>query len=610
MHMKKQILLACLFIATFAMNARAEGEAATDSIFLGNCQGRGVSLSESNVNGGALFFPQSRMEAYKGNYVESIYIYMYYPSMVSNLQVFLSESLSEPYGSSFNAQVSRTGWNKIKLDTPYLIDGGDLYIGFTMEGSPVSFAIRQFEGQEYLLENGEWQPYGNDTYSIAMYGVVRGETLPLYDAAWDCRTPFGYALADEPIPIEGTVTNKGLATIHSLTFSYKYGNNTSTETISGLDIAYLESMNVQLQGPSFNESGNYELTVELAAINDNPDLSMDDNTSASFPIQCFNEMEQRNVLLEVFTTELCPNCPAAHRVIDPLTDGNERIIRIEHHAGFYTDPYTIEASVAYEWFYGTMLHAPAYMVDRTNRHERFPGIYNYGTSGPVSSVGNVTEVLDDAFRTPAFASVNIEATNDGESNYRQITIHASGYGLQPLPEGRDNRLYIYLTEDSIFTENQSGATGDYCHRHVVRQCVTSIWGDPIDLDTGYEKTYSVLIPEGWDMRRMEAVAFVGNYNENDRNDCEIYNSASIKLSSLIPASSNSQYKADGGIFMQGKALAVPDDCTHINIYTPDGILMHSEDTNGQPIPLHHLPQGIYLYAATMHQTTVTGKIIL
>ena len=124
--------------------------------------------------------------------------------------------------------------------------------------------------------------------------------------AWDCRTPFGYALAGEPIPIEGTVTNKGLATIHSLTFSYKYGNNTSTETISGLDIAYLESMNVQLQGLSFNESGNYELTVELAAINDNPDLSMDDNTSASFPIQCFNEMEQRNVLLEVFTTELCP----------------------------------------------------------------------------------------------------------------------------------------------------------------------------------------------------------------------------------------------------------------------------------------------------------------
>ena len=611
MRMIKQILFVFILLQAAILHATATDETASDSIFLGNCQGRGVSISESNVTGGALFFPSSRMEAYQGNYVESIYIYMNYPSMVSNLRIFLSESLSGAYNYTSDAEVNRTGWNKIKLDTPYLLNGNGLYIGFTMEGSPVSFAIRQFKGEEYLWEDNEWQPYENATYSIALYAVVRGSNLPLHDAAWECRPPLGYATTRVPSTIEGTVTNKGLADIHSLTFTYRHGNNTTQETVTGLDIAYLGSSPIRLQGPAFQESGNYELSIELSSINGNPDLLMDDNISETFHIQCFDETVQRNVLLELFTTELCPNCPAAHRVIDPLTDGNDRIIRMEHHAGFYTDPYTAEASVEYEWFYGGMRHAPAYMVDRTNRHDRFPGIYNYGTEGPISSVGSVAEVLEDAFHTPAFASVNLEVSNEDGNNYRQITIQANGKSLLPLPESRNARLYIYLTEDSIRTKEQSGATGEYYHRHIVRQCITDTWGDPVNLDEGYEKTYYVQIPEEWDMHQMDVVAVIGNYNENDRNDCEVYNAVSVALDKLIPASSiATSPKRNNAIILKGKFLTIPDDCTRIDIYTLEGILMHSETAKGQPISLHHLPEGVYLYVTTGGKATSTGKIIL
>lgn len=610
MRMKKHILFVVALLQVFILQIKATDETAPDSIFLGNCQGRGVSFAGNNVTGGALFYPQSYMESYKGNYLECIYLYVNYPSMVKSLRVFLSKNLSEPYDFIFNAQASRTGWNKINLDTPCELDGNGLYLGFIMEGSPVAFAIRRLEGQEYLLADNVWEAYENNTYSIAMYGVIRGNNLPSYDAAWDCRSPLEYALTNTPHTIEGTVTNKGIIPIHELTFTYHHDGNATTETISGLNIDYLGSSHVQLQGPSFSESGNHTLTVELSSINGNPDMMTDDNQSGTFHIQCFDEMVQRNVLMEIFSTELCPNCPAAHRVIDPLADGNERIIRVEHHAGFYTDPYTADASIEYEWFYGTMKYAPAYMVDRTNRYDRFPDIYNYGKGGPVSSVGNVSEVLDDAFHTPAFASVNIEVANESERNYRQIHIHVSGKGLSALPENCNNRLYVHLTEDSILTKSQASSTEEYYHRHVIRQCLTGIWGDPIDLDAGYNESYTAKIPDGWNMSQMNAVAFVGHYNEVDFNDCEVYNSASTSLKQLVPTSIAAIRGKNKGITLKGKNLSVPDGYNHINIYFLNGIVAYSATTNHSEICLNHLPKGIYLYVATGEDGSSTGKIIL
>ena len=105
-------------------------------------------------------------------------------------------------------------------------------------------------------------------------------------------------------------------------------------------------------------------------------------------------------------------------------------------------------------------------------------MYTYGHGGPIGGVGYLEEVIADALATPAFATVQLEVTSEGGDNYRQLTIHVTGESLLPLPEGHDDRLFVYLTEDSIFTENQAGAAGNYYHRHSLRQSLSDTWGDP------------------------------------------------------------------------------------------------------------------------------------
>ena len=531
----KKHLLSLIILLQAAISAAAQTDAAAaDSVYLGNCEGRGVSMSGSDITGAALFFPQSNMRLLAGNSLEKVYLYVNYPRQAEDVQVFVTQSLDKPYDRVFPAQVSRTGWNEIVLDEPYELSGDSLYLGFTLKSCPVSYAPRRFDGPEFSLQNGKWVPYENDAYSIAIYGVVRGDELPAHNAVWQCRTPFLYAVSGQPNEIEGTVFNKGVTTINSLTFTYRYDGQTETETVEGLNIPYLGQSGIRLQGPAFAESGQYDLTVELTAVNGQPDLDDSDNASDTYHYTCLDEFVQRNALMEVFSTELCTNCPAAHAGIDYVVDGNHRIVEVGHHSGYYTDPFTVDASVDYEWFYGTMKFAPAYMMDRTNRYDRYPGMYTYGHGGPIGGVGYLEEVIADALATPAFATVQLEVTSEGGDNYRQLTIHVTGESLLPLPEGHDDRLFVYLTEDSIFTENQAGAAGNYYHRHSLRQSLSDTWGDPVALDEGFEKTYTVEVPREWNMKQMEVVAFVGNYNAADYNDCQVYNATSQELHSFVP----------------------------------------------------------------------------
>ena len=607
----KKHLLSLIILLQAAISAAAQTDAAAaDSVYLGNCEGRGVSMSGSDITGAALFFPQSYMRLLAGNSLEKVYLYVNYPRQAEDVQVFVTQSLDKPYDRVFPAQVGRTGWNEIVLDEPYELSGDSLYLGFTLKSCPVSYAPRRFDGPEFSLQNGKWVPYENDAYSIAIYGVVRGDELPAHNAVWQCRTPFLYAVSGQPNEIEGTVFNKGVTTINSLTFTYRYDGQTETETVEGLNIPYLGQSGIRLQGPAFAESGQYDLTVELTAVNGQPDLDDSDNASDTYHYTCLDEFVQRNALMEVFSTELCTNCPAAHAGIDYVVDGNHRIVEVGHHSGYYTDPFTVDASVDYEWFYGTMKFAPAYMMDRTNRYDRYPGMYTYGHGGPIGGVGYLEEVIADALATPAFATVQLEVTSEGGDNYRQLTIHVTGESLLPLPEGHDDRLFVYLTEDSIFTENQAGAAGNYYHRHSLRQSLSDTWGDPVALDEGFEKTYTVEVPREWNMKQMEVVAFVGNYNAADYNDCQVYNATSQELHSFVPTGISTTERTTPGVTFDGQSLHLPEGCRSLQVFSPSGVLALSAQGGTRTVSLAGLPAGVYLFLAEGPDGVETGKIIL
>lgn len=240
---------------------------------------------------------------------------------------------------------------------------------------------------------------------------------------------------------------------------------------------------------------------------------------------------QRRVLMEIFSTERCNNCPQAHKNIERIFgDGGDSIIYLGHHAGFYTDGFSLEESIDYEWFYtpdrGT--YAPAAMMDRTCGSDILPEVFSDGV--PVFN-GAKASCLQPAYEmaaeTPAYAKVHAETEFDQVN--RELSILVSGALLRELPMVNDMRLNLFLTEDSVFTQTQSGSIGSYYHRHLARHCFTSSWGEAVEMEGEFLRSYTISLPHEWNEKRIQVVAFITNYNLEDRNNCQVLNATATPI---------------------------------------------------------------------------------
>lgn len=253
---------------------------------------------------------------------------------------------------------------------------------------------------------------------------------------------------------------------------------------------------------------------------------------------------QRNVLVEVFSTERCTNCPAGHETLAYALGGKTNVIELVHHAGFFTDKFTIPESTAYEWFYKSADYstsfAPAFMMDRTH-WDALPDYYYYPT--PVSmSFGSkaLKAAYAAAAEVPALASICIVPSYSADNRLLALDVEAealvaAGYE-QPA-------LNVFLVENDVFSKSQEGSFGSYTHQHLVRQCLTTTWGESLSLadDEGaasacatINRHYEVTLPDDWNAQNMTAVAFVANYNARSNADCRVMNAEETSITTAVP----------------------------------------------------------------------------
>lgn len=245
---------------------------------------------------------------------------------------------------------------------------------------------------------------------------------------------------------------------------------------------------------------------------------------------------RRSVLMEMFSTERCNNCPLAHSNVERIFgDGGDSIIMLGHHAGFYTDDFSLAESVEYEWFYtpsrGT--YAPAAMMDRRSDPDGLPEVYDDGV--PVfdgARASRLQAAYAMASALPAYAAISITTTFDTDTRLLSATV--SGRRLRQMMGESDLRLNVFLAEDSVFSRTQAGAIGQYYHRHMARQCLTGTWGMPIQLDEGFAQDFTLTLPDDWSVPHLSLIAFVSNYNPADRNNCQVLNTASAPIITSQP----------------------------------------------------------------------------
>ncbi len=602
--------LSIFLLLLLSLTASAQG----DSINLGNCTKNVVLYepldSKTAPGGSALFYPAEAMQKYAGCQITNIVLFPSNWRSVTSLQVFISRSLTEPFDYTQEVKLDHGNWVNVPLNTPYHIDGGDIYIGFMIKGtSNLVYTKPKEKGTEYicLSPSKGWQP-NNNGYSAALYAVVRAgkdAPLPTHNARIkDVKFP-PCARLGQSLPVQATIGNMGLSTIESLTVKYNVGDRSYQEEIKGLDIPAAAEQTLTLTCPAWEEEGEHAFSITITSVNGSGDADMSDNTSPQVQMICREHFTQRRLLLEAFSTERCTECPQAHEVLHEVCADNDRIIELGHHAGFYDDAYTLPESQAYEWFYKpSVLYAPAVMLDRSNFHNTYPTLCDAETPVGQPEADRLTTLLDYALSVPAYASVELEAITDEAQ--RTATLTVSGTAL--LPCNGDTRLFVFVSEDSIHSTSQAGAAAGFYHRHVARRSLTPTWGTPIATTEGYRAEYTLQIPETWNMNRLRAVAFVANYNADNRNECRVLNTAATPLCPQQSTGITHTQQAPIVLTRIGRGYMLPQGAHLQALHSVNGQALRVTADGGY-IHMGHLAPGTYLLIINHHGQRQTCKLI-
>lgn len=539
--MKKILLSLFALLASFEVsNAQVSG------MNIGYCHGKlgpfpstsdtyfsDLSTKKQTWTSGAILIKKEKINSLADNQIREIHAGLISKLNVDSLAVWVSESLDGPVLSTDTIATPAKGWNTVSLTKPVDItsDMQTLYVGYSYHQKSTSKAMScpktPEPGYSCFIRSGndEWKDYSND-YTVSVEALVYGDKLPKYDltlSALDVQQNY--------------VVDNG-----NLEFTMKVFNN-ATVTINGFDavctvdgsdekyivhcdssIAYNESktitMTISPTAIQTMDPATRTLTVTLTNFTEGEDEIPSDNTlSGTFNVTLHSFV--RNVLLEEFTTEKCTNCPRVASYVHDAMNEPEfqgRLNTMENHAGYYTDSFTATFHNDWTWFFDN-LYAPAVLYDR------------HAENGAVTAVTcpnsklELFEGIRKRLRETAFVSLKVTADVDGEN--QKINVKVTGTRAKENFTKNPARITVVLTETNLAAISQAGAGGDYTHYNVGRR-VNSIWGDVLEWN-GDDYTYECSIPytQNYVLDNLGVLAFIHDYDPDDKTKCEVANSAAI-----------------------------------------------------------------------------------
>lgn len=529
-----------------------------------------ISTKKKTWTSGAILIKKEKINSLAGNQIREIHAGLISKLNVDSLAVWVSESLDGPVLSTDTIATPAKGWNTVALTKPVDItsDMQTLYVGYSYHQKSTAKAMScpktPEPGYSCFIRSGndEWKDYSND-YTVSVEALVYGDKLPKYDltlSALDVQQDY--------------VVDNG-----NLEFTMKVFNN-ATVTINGFDavctvdgsdekytvhcdssIAYNESktitMTVSPTAIQTMDPATRTLTVTLTNLTEGEDEIPSDNTlSGTFNVTLHSFV--RNVLLEEFTTEKCTNCPRVASYVHDAMNEPEfqgRLNTMENHAGYYTDSFTATFHNDWTWLFDN-LYAPAVLYDR------------HAEDGAVTAVTcpnsklELFEGIRKRLRETAFVSLKVTADVDGEN--QKINVKVTGTRAKENFTKNPARITVVLTETNLAAISQAGAGGDYTHYNVGRR-VNSIWGDVLEWN-GDDYTYECSIPytQNYDFDNLGILAFIHDYDPDDKTKCDVANSAAItsaeftgKATAIFAPNASTNDSKALYFDLQGRKLSAP-----------------------------------------------------
>ena len=534
-----------------ASNQRLVGYYTTDELAE---YGLGIPNYGSNPNArAAIELTPDVLKNYDGMKVVSIRFGLAYP--LDKSRVFISRvTEAGEVGEDIVSQdvaTTKKGWNQIDLTTPYVISyDDDLVIGFdfnqkstkngtnyTLDCFPLSVVSSGRTDLPLLLyakiKNEEgWYNFGTSNGNLSVQLIVEGE-FPDYAA-----TPEDFGILENGINCETTFNlsfnNGSKEAIKDIDYIVSVDGVASAEQHVTLETAVEKGYDgkVKVTVPAISELGSHAVTVEITKVNGNKNLSK--SRIAKGSVALVKEKYNRNLVLEEFTTEQCPQCPGGASRLSPAIEAADqsRVFAVCHHSGYYTDWLTgsWDSDITYLLFGGNgSTFAPGLMFNRNSDIWSGTGINTLGIVGSVPATEVITAMINTKLEEKANAELTMNILPNADMT--QATVTVSGKCNDAYDKAA-SLLTFYVTENNVRAKAQSGATTNpYYHNHVIRYNNSS-WGESVTWndDNTFTTTFNVDIDALWDIDQLSFVAFLNEYSSKSYENCKIENSIGQKFS--------------------------------------------------------------------------------
>ena len=443
------------------------------------------------------------------------------------------------------------GWNEVMFTEPVEITGDEEFsagytytqIGDQYNGKAFPFsAVKEGIDNQYLFiycldpKTGDtgWKKFSMGGKNMSIQVLVEGE-FPEYSA-----TPEDFGMVTGSINTDAKITvpfvNNSAYAVTDLDYVVSVdgvaGSEEHTTFSPSVGVGGKSSFKVSV--PCGSVEAKKSIKVEITKVNGHDNESKDKVAEGYVGVS--STQFTRNMVIEEFTTEKCPNCPRVagylHEYLE--TADLSRVAAVCHHSAYYTDWLTQPCDEPLLYLYNDngMTYAPGLMF---NRQPDFDAQYAKGNMDNVLFANTYDDVEGYAdYQLTLFSNAQLSmqvAVNDDSSVATVIVSGECNESLDPA----QNKLTLYLTEDEIPARDQYGASGDFYHMHVIRY-FNSAWGDPVVWENRhFTATYSIPIDEAWNKDKLTLVAFLNKHNAEDRLDNRIENSIGMTFNKAVTA---------------------------------------------------------------------------
>lgn len=533
--------------ADLADNERLVGYYSTDdvdnSLGIGNYTTKDIEP--------AIFLESTALTPYVGAKVKAIRFSMGANSTAKGVEIFtvddegnINSLVSKDTTITSRSTNTSYVWNTVELpaDMQFNITADQrLLVAYKVTQGSKTYPLAinsNVNGQIYIYcdiatsKGGEglgWYNFGSSNGSPAIQMIVEGD-FAAYNAIPSNFDKIA-AVAGQDVKVSVPFFNMGSSEITNVDYVYTVDGVEADPAHADINpgVAPGAYGNLVFTVPAGDVDAVKNLTVKITKVNGEDNASADVTATGSIGVSttAFN----RNVVIEEFTTERCPNCPRVAGFLHTALETADltRTYAVCHHSAYYTDWLTQDCDEPLTYLFndGGTIYAPAMMF---NRQPIFESYYVSGNMDNVtipSSANEITGYINAQLAEYSNLGLTINAEPNADTT--QVTLTVSGTCNNSFDKD-SGLLTVYMTEDSVKAKSQSGASGTFYHMHVIRY-YNSTWGDAIEWndDNTFTKTYTIDINSSWKKKDIKFVAFVNKHNTNEVLDNQIENSIGVSL---------------------------------------------------------------------------------